>query len=239
MIADATDVYKWVSDNIGPKIILAGSSAGGYLAMTVSALAEYPPIATLLIYGLLDFTDTRYTKTGRSVFGGPLINTAPVLAQFETAKKDGSVLSGYEYPKNPSIDQRLAFVAAMHQDAIIPDLLTGIHGLSERISKSGSAAIPGEFHMLFVQSFALNANVPPTVLIHGEDDIAVFPNQSIQMSQRLKELGVQTHLEIVPGASHGFDVSDGNIDVESGTDPKPYFVYLKRVLLALDSFLSE
>lgn len=206
MVEDATDAFEWVYENICKDIILGGSSAGGYLASTVSAFAKQSPFATLLIYGLLNFADKSYYEPGKTVFGQPPMDTSDTITMLDTATKDGKVIDGYQFPENPATDLRLGFVAAMHQDAIIPDYLTGISGLSKEIGKSGPLAIPDKFHKLFEPSFGLTSKFPPAVLIHGEDDIAALPNQGSDFEKKVEELGVKTHLELVPGVGHGFDI---------------------------------
>ena len=236
VVEDVIDAFQWVQKNLGQTIILGGSSAGAFLAMTVSSLAQKPPVATLLIYGFFDLTDSRYLEPGTTVFGGPPIDTTPVIAQLDIASKNGTVLSGYPFPEDRSTDARLAFVAAMHQDAIFPDYVAGIPGLSKMISKSGPSAIPANARKLFAFTFSLTQKFPPTILIHGADDIAVFPNQSTKLEQKLKSLRVKTHLEVISGAGHGFDIG-GDIDVENSSEDKYFFGPLRKALSSLDTLI--
>lgn len=154
---------------------------------------------------------------------------SPISSKLDATAKEGIVLDRYAFPDDPPNDLRLGFVAAMYQDAILSDHPTGISGLSEEIKKSGSSTISQKFHRLFAASFAHTPKFPPIIIIHGEDDISVFLNQSSDFEMKLRGLGVKTHLEPVPGVGHGFNVQDGDIDVEKSTVDKPYFEYQRRI----------
>src|SRR6202012_1812152 len=45
-------------------------------------------------------------------------------------------------------------------------------------------------------------NDPPFLIIQGEKDESVNPDESVSLSARLKEVGVKNELIIVPGAPH-------------------------------------
>ncbi len=88
------DAYEWVLNSlseqldipVGP-VILAGSSAGGYLALTTASLAERKPAAVLSIYGMLDPLNARYTTNGTNIFGQPPIDTAPVIEKLSALEQ--------------------------------------------------------------------------------------------------------------------------------------------------------
>ncbi|KAJ3500740.1 hypothetical protein NM208_g17081 [Fusarium decemcellulare] len=74
-VDDAVDAYNWVRsslpDLIGRpvgSVLLAGSSAGGYLALTTAVAVTQKPSALLLIYGMLDPTGSRYLTPGKRRF---------------------------------------------------------------------------------------------------------------------------------------------------------------------------
>ena len=46
---------------------------------------------------------------------------------------------------------------------------------------------------------------PPYLIIHGEADRTVLPNQSILLNEKLKKWWVQSDLMMLPGAGHGFE----------------------------------
>jgi len=45
---------------------------------------------------------------------------------------------------------------------------------------------------------------PPFLIVHGEDDRTVLPNQSELLHQALQEKGVDVTLTLIPGQGHGF-----------------------------------
>ena len=46
---------------------------------------------------------------------------------------------------------------------------------------------------------------PPTFFIHGLSDFLIEPRFSIAAHDKLRELGVETSIELLEGQSHGFD----------------------------------
>ncbi|RDH76303.1 alpha/beta hydrolase [Mycolicibacterium moriokaense] len=52
------------------------------------------------------------------------------------------------------------------------------------------------------------ADMPPTWIGVGTADM--FHDENVDFAARLEAAGVPTHLEVVPGAFHGFDVTPGN-----------------------------
>jgi len=49
---------------------------------------------------------------------------------------------------------------------------------------------------------------PPTFLVHGEKDIRVPPENSLQLRAALKRAGVPVELHLYPEAAHGFSLAD-------------------------------
>ncbi|KAM0246452.1 hypothetical protein ACHAP5_004767 [Fusarium lateritium] len=220
---DSVDAYNWVrsslSDVIGRRIssvLLAGSSAGGYLALaTANAVAE-KPTAVLSIYGMLDAANSRYTTPGTSIWGAPPFDTSTVLSNFPKAKEndDRKAISAYPPPENVENDLRFKVAAALHIDALFPDYITGVDGLSREIAEKGIEAIPEKHRRLFPLSFGDLAKLSPTFLLHGMNDSAVTVDCSVQAEKKLREAGVNVVKDFPDDGEHGFDVRAGNIDVE-------------------------
>jgi acetyl esterase/lipase len=53
----------------------------------------------------------------------------------------------------------------------------------------------------------ITADMPPTLLIHGDDDAWVPLDQSVRMAQALDRVGVPNKLIVIPGARHGFETA--------------------------------
>jgi acetyl esterase/lipase len=50
----------------------------------------------------------------------------------------------------------------------------------------------------------IGAGVPPFLIVHGERDLTVLPNQSELLYDALKRAGADVTYYVVPGAGHGF-----------------------------------
>lgn len=53
--------------------------------------------------------------------------------------------------------------------------------------------------------FHVDADDPPLLLIHGDQDLQVPINQSHELHARYKELKLSVHFEVVHGDAHGGD----------------------------------
>ncbi|KAH7121726.1 Alpha/Beta hydrolase protein [Dactylonectria estremocensis] len=227
-LEDAIDAYEWVLNSLPEilgrrigSVLMAGSSAGGFLALTTAASVSEPPRAVLSIYGMLDAANSRYTTAGTNIFGRPAIETASILADFpQTKDGDGrQVLSAYPLdPANAPTDPRLTLVSALHVDALYPDYFTGVEGLARALAKEGVDAIPQEHRNLFPLAFGDLKKLPRTMLIHGKTDSAVPVELSIQAAEKLRAAGVEVFTEFPDDAEHGFDGQLGNVDLEKTAD---------------------
>jgi acetyl esterase/lipase len=239
VIADAIDAAAWVASNLTKRLVVAGSSAGGFLSLSVATRMTAPrPLAMLSIYGMLDMTSSRYVEPGTTLMENPLIHNAGSLLQEMDAMKGTSALDGYPFPQNPLTDKRMSWIAAAHQEATYPDLITGYPGLAAMIRKNGVDSIPLKYRQLFPVAFGLRADLPPVALLHGDQDTAVGYEQSIQCAKALAGFGVSVACEIVPGKGHGFDVMEisPDVDIEHQTaDGDLVYQQLRNILNFIDS----
>ncbi|KAF7555113.1 hypothetical protein G7Z17_g2458 [Cylindrodendrum hubeiense] len=249
-LEDAVDAYEWVLSSLPQildrkigSVLLAGSSAGGYLALATAATVKKQPSALLLIYGMLDATFPRYTTPGANIFGKPLIDTTSILADLPIAKENDTrpVLSAYPMdPANPIEDPRLTLASALHIDAIYLDYMTGIEGLGRDIAKQGVEAIPQQHRNLFPLAFGDLKKLPRTLLLHGKNDSAVPVEPSIQAAEKLRVAGVQVSTEFPEDGEHGFDVRVGDVDVEKSTGENvPNFQSLRNAINFLQSAVER
>lgn len=193
-------------------MIIAGSSAGGYLALAAAAHPNTPrPLAVLSVYGMLNPAGERYVRAGKPL-RGPVDNEEQALAQIEAAMQD-AVVDGYAFPADPSVDRRFGWIGALHQAARYPDVLARKPGLAGRIAVEGMGAVSEEDRVLFPASFGLKAGFPPTVLLHGDVDVLVEYELSAQVAGALEALGVDVSLERAEGQEHGFEAKE-NIDLD-------------------------
>ncbi|CAH0058333.1 unnamed protein product [Clonostachys solani] len=223
-VEDAVDAYKWVRSSLPDllgrpvgSLLVAGSSAGGYLALTTTAIVAEKPDALLLVYGMLDAAGPTYTTPGPNIFGMPAIETGPILREFPITKEgdDRKKLSAYKMPPDITTDPRSSLVSALHIEGIFVDYMTGVAGQGHAISKQGVEAIADRDRHLFPLTFAKLAGMPSTFLLHGVNDSGVPISCSEKAAERLRAAGVEVIEEFPADADHGFDTRVGNINVES------------------------
>jgi acetyl esterase/lipase len=191
---------------------------------------------------MLDLTAPRYVKVGTNLGGAPPIDTRDRLQQITEAMKTGDVIDGYAFPTQPPTDKRFGWIAALHQDALIPDILTRTPGMSQKIRAEGAQDIPEELRDLFPATFNLTTKFPPTALLHGDADVLVEYNQSARIAERLGALGVNVLLENAAGQGHGFDVRGvpTAIDVDSHSVEDAEFYNSFRIVIGfLDSVVAK
>ncbi|KAL1989068.1 hypothetical protein VTN96DRAFT_5831 [Rasamsonia emersonii] len=217
ILSDALDAVRWIHDHISKNIIIAGSSAGGYLALATAANPHAPrPLAVLSIYGMLDLASQRYVQPALEFSGFTVSDITASAEEITKAKTAGQLV-------------------------LFPDLLTRIPGLAGRILQEGVEVIPEDVRAIFPATFGLDANFPPTALVHGDADVLVCFDQSAAVSQKLRSKGVSVLFEQVVGQGHGFDVrvpDDIDIDDPKAGDP-PFYDNLRRILAYLESVCKE
>lgn len=250
-VEDASDAYQWVLSilpqelgcRLGP-VLMAGTSAGAYLALATAASSPVQPAALLLIYGMLDATTSRYTTPGTGIFGGggPPLDTSLILKAYPVAKPGDSRLavSAAPLPANPTQEPRFGLVAALHLEALFLDYMTGVEGLGRSVAAKGAEAIPEEHRNLFPVAFAKLAHLPQTMLLHGKGDTAVPVEQSIHSAEKLRADGVNVVLELPEDVDHGFDARGGDVDIESVEGEKvPAYQSLRKVIAFLDRSVAS
>lgn len=246
-VEDAVDVYQWVLKSLpsliemelGP-VVIAGSSAGGFLALTTSVLVEKKPAATFCIYGMLDMINNHYLTKGGNIFGLPVFDTTLIRESLQEVREK-PVLTGYAYPADSAQDPRLKIISTLHIDALFPDYMTGVPGLAEKVAKEGVEAISPEHRPLFPLTFGRLTGLSPVIFIHGRNDSAVPAALSDVAVEKLEAAGVSVHAEFPDVAQHGYDRAAGR-KLESDPDGElssPGFEALRKSLKVLDKIMAE
>ncbi|MBR3843602.1 MAG: prolyl oligopeptidase family serine peptidase, partial [Christensenellaceae bacterium] len=65
---------------------------------------------------------------------------------------------------------------------------------------------PGSIKEYGVASELLSEKFPPTIILHGDQDVLVNINDSYKLHDRLGELGVPCEMLVFEGTGHGEDV---------------------------------
>ena len=90
-----------------------------------------------------------------------------------------------------------------YREPAVPDLANA-HATLETFLGGSPDTVPERYRDATPQSW-LERPVPPTLLIHGEADQIVKPNQSVRLANALRVSGQRVGLIAVPWAGHGFD----------------------------------
>jgi acetyl esterase/lipase len=167
--------------------------------------APVEDIASALAYlrahaGALHIDTTRFVLLGRSAGGQIALLAAYTLPtgqtmSGQTAPGDGirGVISfygpadmvwGYSIPANPLI---------MDSRKVMEDYLGGPY---PKVPDNYAASSP---------VLAVTPQSPPTLLIHGQNDVIVAYEHSIRLSDKLEQDGVPHYLLTLPWATHGCD----------------------------------
>lgn len=83
------------------------------------------------------------------------------------------------------------------------DLVAMADGESVLASKTLSR-IPNRYLRKHSPVLYIDAPLPPTALVHGDEDLMVALSQSERLAERLAVYGTDVALKIIPGGDHGF-----------------------------------
>lgn len=195
ILEDVQDAYNWVNSK-GPdqfgvdpdRLAVIGHSAGGYLALMTGFSVSPRPKALVSFYGYGDITgewcsrsDLHYTK--ESI-------VSPEIAYQGVG---GSVIAGSQFID--FTDKRWLFYLFCRQQGLWLKETTGYDLTTE----------PGMFEQ-FCPVRHITQDYPPTLLLHGDQDMDVSFELSKQMAISLKQNHVSHRLIIIEGLGHMFDL---------------------------------
>lgn len=228
MVQDVKSLFSFISSSLNShlapngiqidpsRVIVAGASAGGYMARLAALHAEPKPRAILSNYGMGGkYLGTAYTSGRDKPFhlDRPLVDPSAYEDFTDPDKSKGKEeVSSVPMETVPNLEtdfgRRHSLLGLCIQIGTYSDLLTGIKGFSSRLVENGfdTLTVPDDAKPLFPELF--HSSFPPTYLIHGAQDTLVFPEESIHTYEALKKLGIDTELVIAEGANHNFDLRD-------------------------------
>jgi len=193
IIEDLHDAFKWVYKK-GPdlfcadidKVAVVGHSAGGYLALMAGCCVKPAPKAIVSFYGYGDLIGDWYSKPSFFYCQQP-----KVLAEEADLNPDGLVIS--EPYEGRGKDK---FYLYCRQNGFWPQAISGWdpHKEQERFTP-------------FCPVQNVNADYPPTLLLHGDQDTDVPYIQSVMMAEELSRCKVEHELITMHEMGHGFDKS--------------------------------
>jgi len=211
IVQDVKDAYRWMREK-GPKlfridagrIAVVGDSAGGFLALMSGFCLNPPPKAVVSFYG---YGDIRWTNRPAPEYG------ERVEKDRAYGVIDRKVLS--ESPLYP----RVEFYNYCRQNGLWMKEVVGLDPVRDR--QRFDSLVPIKH---------VTARFPPTLLLHGDQDIDVPYSESVRMAAELKRHRVTHRLITMKGYNHLFDVfPEGWPSKNPPTDVKD-----RNVLVALD-----
>lgn len=188
------------------RIGVVSISGGGYAARALALYASPKPRTLFLLYGMGgDFVCDHWVapKDNNALFDAVSPVPRTFIAHFlDTAVSPSSesiLTIGREWFDDEQ--RRIALFCYLWRTGELLD-----HVLGEPVSamlrmlpaKERAAAVPERLRAALLET-QLDASFPPTFLLHGNADNIVPLSESQKTYDRLRELGVETELEIVSG----------------------------------------
>ncbi|MFA9454759.1 MAG: alpha/beta hydrolase [Candidatus Aminicenantaceae bacterium] len=190
IIRDLEDAFRWIHAQ-GPgmldidtsRMVVAGASAGGYLALVAGYRVDPAPTALLSLWGYGDLigpwqsepsTHPRHNQTQMTAEQAEEIMSLPPIANARSRKGNG-----------------WAFYQYCRQNGLWPNL----------VSDFDMATEPEKFFP-FMPLKNVTGDYPPTLLVHGTEDSDVPHEQSVLMQEEFVKHGVVHELLSIEGAEH-------------------------------------
>lgn len=191
IIDDIEAAFRWLGHDgakafhLDPnKIVAAGESAGGYLALVSGYRVQPRPSAIVALYGYGSLTGDWYTKPSAQ----PRHNATKISRDEALRQTDGVVVSDHRLRKGNGSQIYLYY----RQNGLWPVEVSGFDRatIADRIAAYEPLRNIAE-------------DYPPTLLIHGTDDTDVPYAESAMFAERLKDRGISHSLVTVEKGEHG------------------------------------
>lgn len=199
MIAEVKEAVLWMKDHsreygLDPeRIVLMGGSAGGHLALLAAYTSENPSLPPLSgegdasVRGVVAF----YPATDFSTLQAPTAGQAP------------GPESAWSGALDTLSDAGLARIFDLHGDDLDSDL--SFRDFVPAIMGGTPDEIP-ETYRLLSPVHHVGPHCPPTLLLHGTDDIFGLTPAVRRLHQELLGVGATSILVEFPHAEHAFDL---------------------------------
>ena len=197
---DVEDAFTWIrgtgvslygfDEN---RIAVLGKSAGGYLAL-LSGTFEHKPQAIISFYGYGDILGDWYSHPSRHYLLSPSVSEHEVNRCIVQDR-----------PTYAKCEDRWPLYLHARQTGTWASLVSGY-----KTSEINTALTT------YCPILNINANFPPTFLLHGSADTDVPFERSTDMYDALIKKGIKTQLHIQPEGHHGFDSNWKNTPEEFG-----------------------
>lgn len=190
IIEDLKDGLKWVRQ-AGPelfhadpsRLVVAGASAGGYLALMSGIVSDPPPLAIVSYWGFGDVDGDWTTKPSEAYRKGKLIEKETAWAGV------GEQVLTSTNPQNGR--GRSTFFLYLKQTGRWINAVSGLDPQTDREKLTPFCPIRN-----------LSPKYPPTLFLHGTADRDVPVEQSLDMARELNRHGVARELITIEGGGH-------------------------------------
>jgi len=194
IIEDLRDLMKWIHEK-GPglfhadvsRIVVAGSSAGGYLTM-MTGIIEPRPKGLVAYYGYGDVDGPWYTTPSEHYRKRPLVSE-------EDAYK-GMTPDVVTEPVPGGLNRGRLYLY-YRQNGLWTKEVTGFDPATEKSKLDPYCPVRN-----------ITAKYPPIVMIHGTADTDVPCQESLDMAEQLRKNNVRHEMLVIPGAGHGLGGGD-------------------------------
>ena len=194
IIEDLRDLMKWVSQK-GPglfhadatRVVVAGNSAGGYLAM-MTGIIEPRPKGLVAYYGYGDVDGPWYTTPSAHYRKQPLVSKADAYNGMTPEVVAEPVAGGLN---------RGRLYLYFRQNGLWTREVTGFDPATERDKLDPYCPVRN-----------ITPKYPPIVMIHGTADTDVPCQESLDMAEQLKKNNVRYEMFAILGAGHGLNGGD-------------------------------
>ncbi len=197
IIEDVQDAFRWLRTR-GPelfavrtdRLVVAGSSAGGYLTLMTGIRVEPKPTALVAYWGYGDVDGPWYTRPSRHYRE----HASLVTRDDAYAAVGGKVLTGTEGDVGK---RRGRYYLYLRQNGWWTREVTGFDPATERSRLDAYCPVR-----------KITSAFPPVLMMHGTVDTDVPYEESAAMARELARQHVPHELITVPGAGHGLAGGD-------------------------------
>lgn len=201
-----SEIVKDIEDGIGwirnegkqlfqadsSKIVVAGESAGGYLALMMGVLVVPAPNALVSYWGYGDILGPWYLKPSKYYEN----HVARIPKERAYGAVGKNIVTNMVW-NSPLRKERTNYYVYLRQNGLWTKEVTGYDPVAQRrIIKN------------YCPVFGVSPQFPPTFLIHGVEDTDVPYEQSVAMSMMLSDHKVPNELVVVDRAGHRLNGGD-------------------------------
>jgi acetyl esterase/lipase len=197
---DIEDVLRWVREDgvrlygfAANRVAVLGKSAGGYLAL-LSGTFPNKPDAIVSFYGYGDIVGEWYAKPSKYYLKQPHVSNSEANACITN-----SILV------HAGMEKRWPLYLYTRQTGTWASIVSDYPA-----NKVQTALSP------YCPVYNVEAQFPPTLLLHGTADTDVPMEQSAAMHDALTSKGIKAQLRIIPEAEHVFEAAWRNVPNEYG-----------------------